>query len=133
MTDNDKAALIVKLYDLAKPEIIRNNRISIDWLEIINYIEKQNEKAFTDGVNVTHEYYGTPSLHPITYTKEQYEAYGDQRELVGLNKVLNDIEPEGIVMQGNMMMYKCNVELLLTQRIAELKEKEVKGESITKR
>lgn len=64
MTDNDKAALIVKLHDLANPEIIRNNRISIDWLAIIDYIGEQNEKAFADGVNVTHEYYGTPSLHP---------------------------------------------------------------------
>lgn len=34
----------------------------------------------------------------------------------------SELEPEGIVMQGNIMTYKCNVEMMLANYKAELKQ-----------
>jgi len=57
------------------------------------------------------------------YAFLQSEITKAQEQL--LDELETELKPEGIVMQGNMMMYKCNVEAMIENKRQELKERKL--------
>lgn len=78
------------------------------------YGDQREHIGFDAGIDATHEFYATDRLHPITYTKEQYEAYGDQRELQGR---IDEVTRSGVQSSDE------KIKLYTKQRISELKGK----------